>query len=40
MQVMKDTDVDNSGAIDYEEFLAATVNMNLLEREEVGCWCC
>lgn len=35
LQVMRDTDVDGSGAIDYEEFLAATVNMSLLEREEV-----
>lgn len=33
--MMKETDVDGSGAIDYEEFLAATVNLSLLEREEV-----
>lgn len=35
LQVMEDTDIDHSGALDYEEFLAATVNMSLLEREEV-----
>lgn len=33
--VMKEADVDGSGAIDYGEFLAATVNLALLEREEV-----
>ena len=27
-------DVDNSGTIDYGEFLAATVHLNKLEREE------
>jgi calcium-dependent protein kinase len=26
--------VDNSGTIDYDEFIAATVHMNKLEREE------
>jgi len=33
--VMKDTDVDGSGTIDYDEFLASTVNLALLEREEI-----
>ena len=32
---MEDTDVDNSGGIDYKEFLAATVNTALLEREDI-----
>ena len=32
---MQETDVDGSGAIDYDEFLAATVNVALLKREEV-----
>jgi Ca2+-binding EF-hand superfamily protein len=27
-------DIDNSGTIDYGEFLAATLHMNKLEREE------
>ena len=27
-------DIDNSGTIDYGEFLAATVHLNKLEREE------
>lgn len=27
-------DVDNSGSIDYGEFIAATVHLNKLEREE------
>jgi calcium-dependent protein kinase len=27
-------DVDNSGTIDYGEFIAATVHLNKLEREE------
>lgn len=27
-------DIDNSGSIDYGEFLAATVHLNKLEREE------
>lgn len=27
-------DIDNSGSIDYGEFLAATLHMNKLEREE------
>ena len=28
-------DIDNSGTIDYGEFLAATVHLNKLEREEI-----
>ena len=27
-------DIDNSGSIDYGEFLAATLHMNKMEREE------
>jgi calcium-dependent protein kinase len=27
-------DIDNSGTIDYGEFIAATLHMNKLEREE------
>lgn len=27
-------DVDNSGSIDYGEFIAATIHLNKLEREE------
>ena len=27
-------DVDNSGTIDYSEFIAATIHLNKLEREE------
>ncbi|EFN53790.1 hypothetical protein CHLNCDRAFT_36351 [Chlorella variabilis] len=34
-QILRDTDVDGNGVIDYEEFVASTVNLNLLEREEV-----
>ncbi|KDD73135.1 protein kinase, partial [Helicosporidium sp. ATCC 50920] len=33
-RIMQDMDVDGSGGIDYEEFLAATVNLTQLEREE------
>jgi calcium-dependent protein kinase len=33
--LLRETDVDGSGSIEYEEFLAATINMALLEREEV-----
>ena len=28
------TDIDNSGTIDYCEFLAATLHLNKMEREE------
>jgi hypothetical protein len=28
------TDVDNNGTIDYDEFIATTVHMSKLEREE------
>lgn len=31
---MFQADVDNSGTIDYGEFVAATVHLNKLEREE------
>ena len=31
---MKQADIDNSGTIDYGEFIAATVHLNKLEREE------
>lgn len=33
-QLMLNADVDGNGTIDYEEFVAATVNLNKLEREE------
>ena len=32
--LMEAADVDNSGTIDYDEFIAATVHMNKLDREE------
>jgi len=32
---MRETDVDGSGTIDYNEFVAATVSLALLRREEV-----
>ena len=31
---MLQADIDNSGTIDYGEFIAATVHLNKLEREE------
>lgn len=31
---MVQADVDNSGTIDYGEFIAATIHLNKLEREE------
>lgn len=34
-QILRDTDVDGNGVIDYEEFVASTVNLSMLEREEV-----
>lgn len=34
-KVMQEADVDGSGAIDYNEFLASTVNLSLLQREDV-----
>ena len=34
-KLWKEADLDGSGAIDYEEWLAATVNLSLLEREDV-----
>ncbi|KAL6209450.1 hypothetical protein ACLB2K_020392 [Fragaria x ananassa] len=32
--LMEAADIDNSGTIDYGEFLAATLHMNKMEREE------
>uniref|UniRef100_M4DMH2 EF-hand domain-containing protein n=1 Tax=Brassica campestris TaxID=3711 RepID=M4DMH2_BRACM len=32
--LMEAADVDNSGTIDYSEFIAATIHLNKLEREE------
>ncbi|PSC70004.1 calcium-dependent kinase [Micractinium conductrix] len=34
-QMLRDTDVDGNGVIDYEEFVASTVHLSLLEREEI-----
>lgn len=33
-QLMQNVDVDRNGHIDYEEFVAATVALNKLEKEE------
>lgn len=35
--IMKDVDVDGSGCIDYTEFLAATIEKQLYQQEDV-CW--
>ena len=35
MAVMKAADVDGDGVIDYNEFVAATLNVNQLEKEEL-----
>eukprot|EP00884_Botryococcus_braunii_P004030 jgi/Botrbrau1/13628/Bobra.0373s0007.1 len=35
LSVMEKVDVDKSGQIDYEEFIAATVNLHKLEREHI-----
>ncbi len=32
---MQEADVNGDGTIDYEEFLAATINRSKLEREEL-----
>ena len=32
--MVRQADIDNSGSIDYGEFLAATLHMNKMEREE------
>jgi calcium-dependent protein kinase len=32
--LVRQADIDNSGSIDYGEFLAATLHMNKMEREE------
>lgn len=34
MKYLYQADIDNSGTIDYGEFLAATLHMNKMEREE------
>lgn len=34
VQMFFQADVDNSGSIDYGEFVAATIHLNKLEREE------
>ncbi|CAA7015260.1 unnamed protein product [Microthlaspi erraticum] len=48
---MQAADVDNSGTIDYKEFIAATLHLNKIEREDHlfaaftyfdkdrSCWC-
>lgn len=33
-ELMLNADVDGDGLINYEEFVAATVNLNKLEKEE------
>lgn len=32
--IMEAADIDNSGSIDYQEFITATLNLNKIEREE------
>lgn len=32
--IMKEMDADSSGSIDYDEFITATINLNMLDREE------
>ena len=34
IELVWQADIDNSGSIDYGEFLAATLHMNKMEREE------
>lgn len=32
--IMQEMDEDSSGSIDYDEFITATINLNMLDREE------
>lgn len=34
MYIFEQADIDNSGTIDYGEFLAATLHLNKIERED------
>ena len=35
VQIMASADVDGDGVIDYNEFVAATMNVNQLEKEDL-----